>query len=110
MSFLEFRPRFALFPVVETGIIDVARGLVSASVVSRIVAVNSSHIKETRRRHCIHSYERCRDTCKTTRRRNGMFEFHRPQSTNANLELLEVWPSHTPLEKGFRVDTLYILF
>ncbi|GBN87506.1 hypothetical protein AVEN_180771-1 [Araneus ventricosus] len=40
-----FRLRFALFPVVGTGRIDVTRGLVSASVVSRVVAINSSHIK-----------------------------------------------------------------
>ncbi|GBM38322.1 hypothetical protein AVEN_114024-1, partial [Araneus ventricosus] len=45
LSFHEFRPRFALFPIVRTGRIDAARGLVSASVVSRVVAVNSSHIK-----------------------------------------------------------------
>ncbi|GBN09016.1 hypothetical protein AVEN_90927-1 [Araneus ventricosus] len=41
----EFRPRFVLFPIVGTGRIDAARGLVSASVVSRVIAVNSSHIK-----------------------------------------------------------------
>ncbi|GBN87358.1 hypothetical protein AVEN_212857-1 [Araneus ventricosus] len=45
LSFREFRPRFALFPVVGTGRIDVARGLVSASVVSRVMTVNSSHVK-----------------------------------------------------------------
>ncbi|GBO01208.1 hypothetical protein AVEN_125084-1 [Araneus ventricosus] len=45
LSFHEFRPRFALFPIVRTGRIDVARGLVSASDVSRVMAVNSSHIK-----------------------------------------------------------------
>ncbi|GBM86870.1 hypothetical protein AVEN_124747-1 [Araneus ventricosus] len=46
LSFHEFRPRFALFPVVGTGRIDVARGLVSTPVVSRVMAVNSSHVKE----------------------------------------------------------------
>ncbi|GBM47489.1 hypothetical protein AVEN_153700-1 [Araneus ventricosus] len=45
LSFHKFRPRFTLFPVVGTGRIDVSRGLVSACVVSRVVAVNSSHIK-----------------------------------------------------------------
>ncbi|GBM43524.1 hypothetical protein AVEN_133831-2-1, partial [Araneus ventricosus] len=40
-----FRPRLALFPVVGTGRIDVARGVVSASVVFRVLAINISHIK-----------------------------------------------------------------
>ncbi|GBO09108.1 hypothetical protein AVEN_132032-1 [Araneus ventricosus] len=71
LSFLEFRLRFELFPVVGTGGIDVALGLVSASAVFRFVAVNSSHIKGTRRRHCISSLEYCRDICKANRRRNG---------------------------------------
>ncbi|GBL67035.1 hypothetical protein AVEN_77076-1 [Araneus ventricosus] len=31
-----------------------------------------------------------------------LFEFHRPHSTNVNLERLEDWPSHTPLLQGFR--------
>ncbi|GBM65269.1 hypothetical protein AVEN_213550-1 [Araneus ventricosus] len=39
------RPRFALFPIVGTGRIDVTRGLVSAFVVSRVMAVNRSHVK-----------------------------------------------------------------
>ncbi|GBN71447.1 hypothetical protein AVEN_130788-1 [Araneus ventricosus] len=46
LSFHEFRPRFALFPVVGAGRIDVARGPVSSSVVSRVLVVNSSRIKE----------------------------------------------------------------
>ncbi|GBN81882.1 hypothetical protein AVEN_257653-1 [Araneus ventricosus] len=45
LSFHEFRPRFALFPVVGTGRIDVGRGLVSTSVFSRVIVVNSSHTK-----------------------------------------------------------------
>ncbi|GBL86739.1 hypothetical protein AVEN_95988-1 [Araneus ventricosus] len=45
LSSHKFRPRFALFPVVGTGRIDVVRGLVSASVVSSFMAVNSSRIK-----------------------------------------------------------------
>ncbi|GBL85409.1 hypothetical protein AVEN_34598-1 [Araneus ventricosus] len=72
LSFHEFRPRFALFPIVGTGRIDVARGLVSGSVVSRVVVVNSSRIKGTRRRHCIYSLEHCRDICKATRCRHGV--------------------------------------
>ncbi|GBM59172.1 hypothetical protein AVEN_18060-1 [Araneus ventricosus] len=46
LSFHEFRPRFALFPIVGTGRIEVVRGLVSASVASRVMAVNSLHVKE----------------------------------------------------------------
>ncbi|GBM88475.1 hypothetical protein AVEN_144797-1 [Araneus ventricosus] len=46
------------------------RGLVKASVVSRVVVVNRSHIKEARRHHCIRSLELCLDICKATRRRN----------------------------------------
>ncbi|GBO32050.1 hypothetical protein AVEN_10475-1 [Araneus ventricosus] len=98
LSFHEFGLRLALFPVVGTGRIDVARGFVSASAVSRVVAVNSSHIKEARRRHCIPSFELCRDICKDGTAR--LFEFHRPQSTNAKPERLEVSPSHTPLEES----------
>ncbi|GBL89999.1 hypothetical protein AVEN_81537-1 [Araneus ventricosus] len=29
-----------------------------------------------------------------------LFEFHRQQPTNTNLERLEAWPSHTPSEQG----------
>ncbi|GBN34485.1 hypothetical protein AVEN_44226-1 [Araneus ventricosus] len=75
LSFHEFRPRFALFPIVGTEGIDVARELVSASVVSRFMEVNSSHIKGrgvARWRQWIHSLERCRNTCKATSRRNGV--------------------------------------
>ncbi|GBN97925.1 hypothetical protein AVEN_87171-1 [Araneus ventricosus] len=45
ISFHEFRPRFALFPIVGAGRTEMARGLVSTPVASRIMAVNSSHIK-----------------------------------------------------------------
>ncbi|GBN88987.1 hypothetical protein AVEN_173425-1 [Araneus ventricosus] len=45
LSFHEFRPRFALFHLAGIGRIDVARGLLSASVVSGVMAVNSSHVK-----------------------------------------------------------------
>ncbi|GBN14644.1 hypothetical protein AVEN_55623-1, partial [Araneus ventricosus] len=69
LSFHKFRPRFALFPVVGTGRIDVTRGIVSASVVSRIMAVNSSRIKGTN--GAIASVHSNRDICKATRRKNG---------------------------------------
>ncbi|GBM16305.1 hypothetical protein AVEN_194046-1 [Araneus ventricosus] len=45
LSFHEFRPRYVLFPIVGTERIAVARGLVSASVASRVMAVNSLHVK-----------------------------------------------------------------
>ncbi|GBL71745.1 hypothetical protein AVEN_198854-1, partial [Araneus ventricosus] len=48
LSFHEFRPRFVLFPVVGTGRIGADRELVSASAVSRVMAVNSPHIKGRR--------------------------------------------------------------
>ncbi|GBL54176.1 hypothetical protein AVEN_190426-1 [Araneus ventricosus] len=73
LFFHEFRPRFVLFPIVGTGRIDVARGLVSASVVSRVIAVNSSHIKGrgvARQLQCIGSHVRCRYICQATRRWN----------------------------------------
>ncbi|GBN85748.1 hypothetical protein AVEN_116474-1 [Araneus ventricosus] len=74
LSFHKFRPRFALFLVVGTGRIDVTRGLVvSTSVVSGVMAVNSSHIKGGG----------------VARRRNWS-EFHRLQSTTTNIERLEV--------------------
>ncbi|GBO05713.1 hypothetical protein AVEN_145228-1 [Araneus ventricosus] len=43
LSFQEFRPLFALFTIVGTGRIDMDRGFVSVSVVSRVMAVNISH-------------------------------------------------------------------
>ncbi|GBM08635.1 hypothetical protein AVEN_52470-1 [Araneus ventricosus] len=43
-----FRLRCALLPAIGTGRFDVARGLIRASVVSRLVAVNSSNIKDAR--------------------------------------------------------------
>ncbi|GBN01304.1 hypothetical protein AVEN_240021-1 [Araneus ventricosus] len=45
LSFHEFRQRFVLFPIDGTGRIEVVRGLVSSSVVSRVMAINSSHVK-----------------------------------------------------------------
>ncbi|GBM54297.1 hypothetical protein AVEN_90479-1 [Araneus ventricosus] len=66
LPFHEFRPRFALFPFFRRGRVYVASGLVSASVVSHVIVVNSSHIKGrgmARRRHCIYSRERCPEIC-----------------------------------------------
>ncbi|GBM12014.1 hypothetical protein AVEN_256099-1 [Araneus ventricosus] len=74
LSFHEFRPRFALFPVVGTGRNNVAREIVSAFVVSRVMAVNSTHVKgggEARRLQCISSLEGCREIRQATRRRNS---------------------------------------
>ncbi|GBN56367.1 hypothetical protein AVEN_173546-1 [Araneus ventricosus] len=102
LSFRELRRRFALLPAVGTRRIDVDCGLVSASVVSRVVTINSSRIKEARRRHCIRSLERSRDICKSTRLRNGT-SVRISQSKNANLERLESWSRHTPLEQVFSV-------
>ncbi|GBM36539.1 hypothetical protein AVEN_46015-1 [Araneus ventricosus] len=103
LYFHRFRPRFALFPAVGTGRIDVARGLVSASVVSRGVAVNSSRIKESD--GAIVSVHSSAAEIFAKPRAVGtarMFEFHRPWTTSANLVRLEVQPSHMPLEQGFR--------
>ncbi|GBM98557.1 hypothetical protein AVEN_186094-1 [Araneus ventricosus] len=105
LSFHEFRPRFALFPVVGTGRIGVARGLVSASVVSRFMAVNSSHSKGrrgvSRRRQCIRSLERCREICQASRRGYGGLVGIPPTTVHkyeprATRDL----PSHTPWEQG----------
>ncbi|GBM99043.1 hypothetical protein AVEN_201791-1 [Araneus ventricosus] len=76
----ECRPQFALFPIVGAGRSDVVRELVSALAVSRIMAVNSSHVKGrgmARWRQCSHLLERCRDICQSRRRRN--YTDHSPQ-------------------------------
>ncbi|GBL88362.1 hypothetical protein AVEN_103022-1 [Araneus ventricosus] len=94
LSFHRFRPRFALFPVFRTGKFYVARGLVSASVVSRFVAVNSSHIKGPDGAIAsVHSSaaERFAKPLAV-----GTARLFRPQSTSTNLEQFEVWSSHTP--------------
>ncbi|GBM92666.1 hypothetical protein AVEN_251400-1 [Araneus ventricosus] len=84
-----------VIPCSRTERIHVARGLVGASVVSRVVAVNSSDITGGRSGQAasVHSFAKLR-AVGTAR----LFEFHRPQSTNTNLE---AWPSHTPSEQGF---------
>ncbi|GBO01869.1 hypothetical protein AVEN_182593-1 [Araneus ventricosus] len=59
--------------MVGTGRIDVARRFVSASDISRVMAVNSSHIKGrgmARRRQCTLSPELCREICQAMCRRN----------------------------------------
>ncbi|GBL74333.1 hypothetical protein AVEN_235314-1 [Araneus ventricosus] len=102
LSFHKFRPRFALFPVLGPGRIDVARGLVSASVVSRVMAVNRSRI--IRPDGAIASVHSSAAEIFAKPRAVGtvrLFEFNRPQSTSTNLERLEIWRSHTPLEQGF---------
>ncbi|GBO23082.1 hypothetical protein AVEN_56460-1 [Araneus ventricosus] len=55
--------------------IEVARGLANASVVFRVMAINSSHVKGggvARRRQCIRSLERCPEICHATRSWNGV--------------------------------------
>ncbi|GBM39598.1 hypothetical protein AVEN_201582-1 [Araneus ventricosus] len=65
---------FQLFHIVGTGRTDEARGLVRASVVSYVMAVNSSHVKgggAGRHRQCIRSLERCLEIFQATRCGNG---------------------------------------
>ncbi|GBM16711.1 hypothetical protein AVEN_217974-1 [Araneus ventricosus] len=66
LFFHKFRPRFALLPVVGTGSIDVACGLVSASAGSRVMAVKIPRIKGKGRGQTapLHPFT------KATRRRN----------------------------------------
>ncbi|GBM35200.1 hypothetical protein AVEN_189950-1 [Araneus ventricosus] len=87
LCFHEFRPRFALFSVVGTGRINGAPGLVSASVVSRVVAVNNSRIKGPDGAIASVHSSAAEIFAKATRSRNY---FHRPQCTSTNLERLEV--------------------
>ncbi|GBL65811.1 hypothetical protein AVEN_158519-1 [Araneus ventricosus] len=99
LSFHRFGPRSALFPVVRTRRIDVARRLVSTSVVSRVVEVNSSHIKGADGAIAsIHSSAAEKFAKPRSVVAARQFEFHRPQSKSANLERLEDWP----LEQVFR--------
>ncbi|GBL73202.1 hypothetical protein AVEN_159267-1 [Araneus ventricosus] len=105
LSFLEFRPRFALFLAVGTERIDMARGLVSAPGVSSVVAVNSSHIKEARRRHCIRPFDRCRDICKATRHTNGM-SVRIPPTTAHKCEPRATRSLDKPYAVGTRLKTI----
>ncbi|GBN96525.1 hypothetical protein AVEN_249872-1 [Araneus ventricosus] len=85
LSFHDFRPRFALFRIVRTGRIDVPRGLVSASVVSRVVAINSSRIKGPY--GTIASVHSSAAEIFAKPRAVGtarLFEFHRPQVRTSN--------------------------
>ncbi|GBM10740.1 hypothetical protein AVEN_215890-1 [Araneus ventricosus] len=73
-------------------------------MVSRDVAVNSLHIKETD--GGIASIPSSAAEIFAKPRAVGtasLFEFHRPQSTSANIKRLEIRPSHTPLEHGFTI-------
>ncbi|GBM38163.1 hypothetical protein AVEN_48495-1 [Araneus ventricosus] len=115
LSFHEFRPRFALFPIVGTRRIDVARGLVSVSVVSRVMAVNSSHVKGGRsgQTASVLLFTRAlpRDLPSHTQwERRDCLEFHRPQYTSTNLKRLEVCQATrrgTKLNTGRRLLTQY---
>ncbi|GBN67973.1 hypothetical protein AVEN_262664-1 [Araneus ventricosus] len=60
LFFHEFRPRFALFPIVGTVKNDVSPGLVCASVVSRVMAIDISHVKggESAQMASVHPFTR----------------------------------------------------
>ncbi|GBN93014.1 hypothetical protein AVEN_107826-1 [Araneus ventricosus] len=71
-------------------------------MVSRIVAINSSHIKGPDGAIAsIHSSAADIFAKALAVGTVRLLKFHRPQFTRANLERLEVCPSHTPLEQGF---------
>ncbi|GBM03794.1 RNA-directed DNA polymerase from mobile element jockey [Araneus ventricosus] len=99
LSFHEFRLRFALFPIVGIERIDVARGLVNASVVSRFMAVNSSHIKgrESGQTASLHLFSRALPSDFPTERLVGI-----PPTTIHKYEprLTRGFPSHAPWEQG----------
>ncbi|GBN31982.1 hypothetical protein AVEN_131560-1 [Araneus ventricosus] len=84
---------------------DGARGLVSASVVSRVMAVNSSHVKGrgSGQTASLDQFTRALPRSRVVGRAR-LFGFHRSQSTSTNLERLEVWPSHTPSEQIWHSD------
>ncbi|GBM85846.1 hypothetical protein AVEN_37493-1 [Araneus ventricosus] len=99
LSFHEFRPRFVLFPMVGTGRIDVARRLVSASVVSRVMAVNCSHFKGKGSGQTASMHPFTRALPRYLQNMNGA-TVRIPLSTSTNLQRLEVWSSHTSSEQG----------
>ncbi|GBM31244.1 hypothetical protein AVEN_223442-1 [Araneus ventricosus] len=104
LSFHELHTQFALFFAVGTGRIDEARGLVSPSVVSRLMAVNRSYIKGGcgQTRQCIRSFERCQEICQATRHGNGAIGRNSiEQSTNKNLERFEVCQATRRRNKAF---------
>ncbi|GBM82177.1 hypothetical protein AVEN_178934-1 [Araneus ventricosus] len=68
--------------------IDVARGLVSASVASRVMAVNRSHVKGGTSGQTVSVHPFTRALPRDFQRRDWS-EFLRPQSTSTNLEQLE---------------------
>ncbi|GBO26066.1 hypothetical protein AVEN_24910-1 [Araneus ventricosus] len=95
LSFHEFRPRFALFPIVGTERIDVALPLVSASAVSRIMAVNSSHVKGDRSGQMASANPLTRALTRDLAshaplERRDWSEFHQSQIASTNPARLEV--------------------
>ncbi|GBM02868.1 hypothetical protein AVEN_89397-1, partial [Araneus ventricosus] len=82
----------ALFLVVGTGRIEVACWIVSASVASRVMEVNSSHVKGggSGQTASMHPFTRALSRDLTSHggwERLEWSEFHRPQSTSTNLEV-----------------------
>ncbi|GBN53803.1 hypothetical protein AVEN_237894-1 [Araneus ventricosus] len=77
-----------------------ARGLVSASVVSRVMAVNSSHVKGggvARRRQCVRSLERCGEIWQARLAGIPLTTVHKYKTRVAR-----GLPSNTPWKQGFR--------
>ncbi|GBL90264.1 hypothetical protein AVEN_130369-1 [Araneus ventricosus] len=99
LSFHELHLWFALFLVVGTGRIDVARGLGSASVVSRIIAVNSSRMigRVSGQTASVHLFTRALP--RDFHRRNGA-KFGIPPTTINEYEPRGLL-SHTQSEQGF---------
>ncbi|GBM14940.1 hypothetical protein AVEN_116593-1 [Araneus ventricosus] len=91
-----FRPLFTFSSVVGTGKIDVTHGLVSASAVSCVMAVNSSHVKAgwSVQTVSVHPFIRAlpRDCS----------EFQRLQSTSTNLQRLEIYQASRRTVVQFR--------
>ncbi|GBN39158.1 hypothetical protein AVEN_117840-1 [Araneus ventricosus] len=90
-----------------------ASGLVSASVFSRVVAVNSSHVKGGEWPDGVSAsvhwsaaeiFAKLRAVEKKIPR---LFEFHRSHSTSTNIEPLKVWTSQMPSEQGLRCRPIF---
>ncbi|GBO07592.1 hypothetical protein AVEN_239893-1, partial [Araneus ventricosus] len=84
---------------------EFTHGLVSASAVSRVMAVNSSHVKGGGRGQAASEHPFTRGLPRdlpshASLERRDWSEFHRPQSTSSNLERVWVLPSHTPWEQA----------
>nr|GBL84085.1 hypothetical protein AVEN_273061-1 [Araneus ventricosus] len=72
---------------------EVARGLVSVSIASRVMAINNSHVRGSGsgQTASVHPFTRAlpRDLpSHAPLERHDWSEFHRPQSTSRNLEVL----------------------